>query len=354
MYYWITLPVSILFVANAFIHLFYGVKLNSKYPREHNFYDTIVLFSLWIAAGIMYPLYFTADIPVLEMYLYLSTFSICIIAPLVLLLILYYQKGKIKKDRTIKERRNLSDFLTSYDHKNNNDHHSYKTDVTRKALHLFPAGMIIFLWVYSVYIWGNIWRQDLAWGISGEYYGRLLIFTIGYSGILAFAVLDYVRLSIHVYKKGIYHLLPDKVISLLGKTIKRQEVYEFTKPTAMVLTLAVLFIFPFPVFCAASLIATLGDAAASIVGKRFGKTKVSKKSKKTIIGCIAGFLASFGVCFLSFWIFGEGLTLIKICLMSLSGALIFLLVDALDPCIDDNMLNPIFCAIIMLIAYLCL
>ncbi|MFX1238699.1 MAG: diacylglycerol/polyprenol kinase family protein [Promethearchaeota archaeon] len=347
-----TLPVSVLFIVNGVVHLFYGKKLNEKFEKEHNFYDTIVLLLLWIGAGIVYPFYFTVDKASIELYLCLGTLTICMLAPFIIFAILYYQKRKIKKNPAIRERRTIEEFIKSYDEENNNEEHSYKTDITRKALHLFPAALIIFIWVYSVNLWGNLWRQDLVWGISGEYYGKLLILTIGYSGILIFAALDYVRLSTHIFNRNLYHLIPDRVIKLLGKSIKRKEIYEFTKPVALVLTLAIIFFLPFPVFCAAALIATLGDAAASLFGKRFGRVRLSKKSQKTLEGCIAGFLTSFGLSVLSFLVFGDVMTHEKILIVSFIGAIVFLVIDITNPRIDDNILNPLLCSLVMLMLYL--
>jgi dolichol kinase len=148
-----------------------------------------------------------------------------------------------------------------------------------------------------------------------------------------------------------YHLLPDNVSDLLGKAIKRSELFGFTKPAALVLAFATVFFAPFPVFCAAALIATIGDAAASICGLGLGRVHFPKGSPKTIIGYVAGTVASFGVCLVSFLIFAPGLLPSKTVIISLSGALVFLVIDLLNLDLDDNMLNPIISAIVMSLLY---
>ncbi|HEY0088676.1 MAG TPA: hypothetical protein VGB37_07520, partial [Candidatus Lokiarchaeia archaeon] len=224
-------------------------------------------------------------------------------------------------------------------------------DIYRKLLHLVPAAVIIALWVFSIYIWEGIWHADTIWGISGVNFGKFLIITAGFSGILLFAALDYIRLSYVFEKHNIFHLLPDNVLNLLGKSLKEKELYEFTKPAAMVLAFVPIFFFPFGIFAAAALIATLGDSAASLVGIKFGTRHFPKNSEKTIIGYVAGFLGSFGISILSLWIFENDLVLMKLMLISLGGATTFFIIDFLNLRIDDDILNPLCCGIVMFLLY---
>ena len=352
----IILPVVILFIANGFGQLFYAIKLKKKYPEEHNFNNSILIFFLWILAGILYPFFYSTDNANIRWFQTLSTFFICFFTPIILFLILYYQyKFVIKKNPDIKEKRNIEVYIKDFDNfkKNIKDIRAYdlNSDLHRKALHLVPAGIIIFLWVFAIHIWAGIWKADQIWSISGEDFGRFLILTVGFSGVLVFAALDYVRLSYIFENRNLYHFLPDNVSNLLTKTIKQKEIYEFTKPAVLVLAFVPVFFFPFGIFAASALIATLGDGAASIFGMRLGKRNFPKKSKKTVIGYIAGFLASFGVSIIALWIFESDLRLMKIIVLSFGGAIMFLIIDLLSLKVDDNILNPIFCAIIMGILY---
>ncbi len=353
----ISLPVTILFIVVGCGLFYYAIKLRKRFPEQHNFINSILTFILWILAGLVYPILFWTDNMNFELFQVLSTFFICIFTPGLIFFILYYQfQFVVKKNPGIEARRNIENFLNSFDkqegERNRLGSHTLKTDIHRKALHLFPAGLIIFLWIFAVNIWDGLWNANDLWGISGEEFGRFLILTAGYSGILVFAGLDYVRLSFIFENRNLYHLLPDKVSNILGRTMKRNEIYEYTRPAVIALSFTPILFLPFGVFCAATLIATIGDGAASIFGLKFGKKKTPKSSKKTIIGYIAGFIASFGVSIFALWLFEPKILLIKKIIISISGALMFFLIDIINLKVDDNILNPIFCGLLMWIVYI--
>jgi len=352
-----TLPISIFFILNGFAQLFYAVKLRKKFSQNHNFQNSILVFFLWILAGILYPFFYLRDNFHIRWFQALSMQIICIYAPLLILAILFYQyQFVLKKNQELKLERTIKDFqqkmILLYNEKSDNKNYPLITDLHRKAFHLIPAVVIIFLWFFAVYLWDGIWNADLFWGITGEEYGTFLILTVGYTGIIIFAALDYIRLSYIFENRSIYHLMPKSVSNLLVKTLKPNEIYEFTKPVALVLSFVPAFFLPISVFSAAALISTLGDAAASIFGICFGKRTFPKSSKKTIIGYIAGFFSSFACSLLTLWIFEPLLPLIKIIIMAISGAIIFLIIDLMSLKVDDNILNPIFCGLAMYLLYL--
>ncbi|MFX0104781.1 MAG: hypothetical protein ACFE75_04770 [Candidatus Hodarchaeota archaeon] len=347
----LTIPVTIFYIGNGFAHLYYALKLKRKFP-EHNFTNSFLIFILWIVAGMVYPIFFIRDTSQVRWFEGLALQIICIYAPLLVFFILYYQYQFVLKKKTyLRNDRTIDKFLEQFslmDIKNlNNRKHALKTDFHRKAFHLLPAIIIIFLWFFAVYIWDAMWDADQFWGISGTEYGIFLILTVGYTGIIIFAALDYIRLS-HIFNKAsIYHLLPTCISNILGKTLKKNEIYEFTRPVALVLSLVPTLFLSFGVFASAALIATLGDGAASVFGLRFGKIHYPKSSKKTLVGYIAGFIASFGISILMLWIFESTLDFSKIIIMASSGAMVFFIIDFLNLKIDDNILNPIFCGLIM-------
>ena len=352
----LTLSVTIFYIGNGFIHLYYALKLRKKYP-DHNFINSLLIFILWIVAGIVYPLFFIRDTSQVRWFEGLALQIICIYAPLLIFFILYYQYQFVLKKKThLRDNRTIEKFIdhfTLMDIKNlNNRKDALRTDFHRKAFHLLPAVIIIFLWLFAVYIWDAMWDADQFWGISGTEYGIFLILVVGYTGIIIFAALDYIRLS-HIFNKSsIYHLLPTCISNTLGKTLKKNEIYEFTRPVALVLSLIPTLFLPFGVFTAVALIATLGDGAASIFGLRFGRIHIPKSSNKTLIGYISGFLVSFGISFIVLWLFEQhSLHLSKIIIIGFIGALAFLIIDILNLKIDDNILNPILCASIMGLLY---
>ena len=356
-YNFINLPITIFFIANGFGQLYYALKLRKKFPEDHNLLNSFIVFILWILAGILYPLFYIRDNYNIRWFQSLSVQIICIYAPLLVFFILFYQYQIIlKKDPMLKMRRTIENFKSEFELVNNQNKNSKKahfsTDLHRKSFHLIPAIVIILLWFFAVEVWDNLWNADLFWGITGEEYAIFLILTVGYTGIIIFAALDYVRLSYIFENRTIYHLMPKNVSNLLIKTLKPIEIYEFTKPVALIVSLVPIFFFlPFGIFAAVALIASIGDGAASIFGIRFGRIHFPKNSEKTVIGYIAGFLCSLGIGYIILGVFESSLYPLELLLVSFSGAIVFLIIDLLSPKIDDNILNPIFCALAIFLVY---
>jgi dolichol kinase len=190
--------------------------------------------------------------------------------------------------------------------------------------------------------------------ITPQDFGVFLGITAGYAGIWVFAMLDYIRLSC-IYDRGnVFWILPDNVLDLLGKAIKRKEFYEFIGPTVLVISFIPVFIFArisFGIFAAAMLIATIGDGFASLFGIKFGKHNFPKGSHKTVEGYVAGFLGSFGIALVALLAFESQIFFLKLVIIALGGACVFLVIDLLDLKVDDNILNPIFCGYFMALLF---
>ncbi len=355
----ITLPITILFIVMGLSQLYYAVKLKRRFPEEHNFYNSFIVVLLWIVSGIMYPFFFLEDNEQVRFHQSFSMSIICVYSLLLIFSILIYQHRVVLKDRPyIKQNRTHAKFFEKYELTNikhdNNKSYSLRTDFHRKLFHLIPAGIIIILWNFVVHIWEGVWHADQVWGITRHDFSMFLFLTIGYTGVILFAALDFVRLSYIFENRNIYHLLPDCLSNLLIKALKRNEIYEFTKTVILVLSMVPLLFLPFGIFAAAALITSIGDGFASLVGVGFGRYHFPKNSNKTIIGYIAGFLASFVVSLFALFSFEPNLLPFKVIVMALSGAIVFLIIDLLSLKIDDNILNPIFCGIAMTIFYIIL
>ena len=353
-----TFLIMVLFIGNGIGQLYYAVNLKKRFPENHNLINSIIVFVLWIFAGMVYPFFYSRNTEYVRWFQSLSMQIICVYATLLIFSILLYQYTIIKDNKDIKEQRNIEIFKQKmqdlYNEKSNRKNYPLITDIHRKSFHLIPVIVIIGLWFFAIHIWDNMWNADLFWGISGEEYAVFLILTVGYAGIIIFAALDFVRLSYIFESKNIYHLMPKTVSNVLVKTLKPNEIYEFTKPVALVLSFVPIFFFPISVFSASALISTLGDGAASIFGIRFGKKNFPKGSKKTLIGYFSGFIVSLISSFIVFIIFEPFMKIIKICILSIIGAITYLVIDVSNPKIDDNILNPILCAVGMYFFYIIL
>ncbi|MFW9825582.1 MAG: hypothetical protein ACFFE4_21750, partial [Candidatus Thorarchaeota archaeon] len=162
----ISLPVTILFIICGSGLFYYAIILNQKFPLDHNFTNSILTFILWITAGVIYPLFFSTYNPNIIFFQILSTFFICFFTPGLIFLILFYQNQiVIKKHPDIREKRNFESFLRNSDQGSDTRQQKLRTDVHRKILHLVPAGIVILLWVFAVYIWDYLWNANVVWGI---------------------------------------------------------------------------------------------------------------------------------------------------------------------------------------------
>jgi len=353
------LSVVLLTFANGFIHFYFAVKIKHKYPNESNFLNSIVISLLWFVAGVLYPFFFPIDDQFRRFYYALGAEIICIYSYAVVLFIFVVQYiFRVWRHPEVKEQRTIENFLKKFNERNekkkldlNEKSHSISTDINRKLFHLIPPGVIIILWEFAIYFWADVFKQDVIWGITKEEYGVWLIMTIGFTAVMVFGVLDYIRLSFMFEKHSVYHLMPKNLTGIFLKTLKRDEIYELSATAALTLAFVPIFFFPISVFAAAALIASIGDGAASLIGIRFGKRHFPKKSKKTIIGYIAGFLGSLITALIIYCIFEPSMAFLKILILSFSGALVFLIVDLLNLKINDNILNPIFCGLVMGLLY---
>lgn len=134
------------------------------------------------------------------------------------------------------------------------------------------------------------------------------------------------------------------------KVIRLKELYAcgpqiyLTLSCTFVFLFAVLGIISVPVVIAGILIAAFGDAAAAIIGRKFGKhqfnTFFERNGKKSYEGLIAGFSVSYITAFI---FVGP--------IVAFFGAIVFSIIDYLNFRIADNVLNPILCTLAMIIPY---
>ncbi|MHA2430582.1 MAG: hypothetical protein ACXACC_06045 [Promethearchaeota archaeon] len=152
-----TLSITILFIVNAFAQLYYAIKLRKKFKEKHNIINSVLVFLLWILAGILYPFFYIRDNAHTRWFQSLSMQIICIYAPLLILVILFYQRRFIiKNNKELKRERTIENFLEKMDSvykgKSKNKNYPLITDLHRKAFHLIPVVVIIFLWLFAFFV----------------------------------------------------------------------------------------------------------------------------------------------------------------------------------------------------------
>jgi dolichol kinase len=128
------------------------------------------------------------------------------------------------------------------------------------------------------------------------------------------------------------------ISSITLKAATLSERYEFTS-TPIYLALGVilsLLLFPAPINYASVAIVFLGDSAASIFGKLFGKTAFPLNKGKSL----EGFLAGFALAFLSATIFLRPI-------QAFVGAVIGMFVESLPLPVNDNLSTPLATGVVL-------
>jgi dolichol kinase len=142
--------------------------------------------------------------------------------------------------------------------------------------------------------------------------------------------IDLMRLSDHRLRRFF--------LQLFRPLIRRHEEEHLLGSTHyMIAALLSVVVFDHEIAIAALLFLVLGDAAAAIVGKRFGQPLFWGKSPQGSIAC-------FVVCL------GLGLLLLRSPELAVIGALTATVAEAMPSPLDDNMRVPIFSGVAMQIA----
>ena len=195
-----------------------------------------------------------------------------------------------------------------------------KRELGRKALHLLS---ISFLVIYII--------------VSTTFSHKIALFILAF--ILTILIeLEYVRVELG-FK------IP--ILSKLWEKFKREKEKHSLGGEVFFLigSILVLAIFDLRIAAAAILMTTFGDMAAALIGKRFGRTWITKRL--ALEGILAELIVNFIVGFLiirtSLWwlrnnqIFGEAIWPVII-IMALTATLVESVVTKLD----DNLLIPLF------------
>ncbi|MHA1266511.1 MAG: hypothetical protein ACTSRS_14850 [Candidatus Helarchaeota archaeon] len=213
------------------------------------------------------------------------------------------------------------------------------TNIHLHFIDIFPSEKFVNFIPYSAFPYQNY----TPWG--GQ------IFTIFAFTVIFFFMLfsEFIRL---------YHPKYD-ILKTMARTWRKKEQGTFGPQVYTMLggLVPALFFTP-PIAAVAIIIGAIGDASATIIGVTKGKHRIRATSKKTWEGCIAGFLGSF-ICGFVIYLAIINLageygalyqgTILGGAILAFGGALTFLIVDFLDPPINDNLLNPICAAIVMLL-----
>lgn len=232
--------------------------------------------------------------------------------------------------------RNYDEFLVmlneKYSEKKSDD---IKKDLSRKLLHLIMFALILGLdWLCNSYE-----SELMDYGLTPIALRNFLYISLAMFFVFMFTLADYIRITHFQY-------LPDWARKWYSKSLEtRSESYTFISSVPFLLTTLLFINAPNQVLFGASVVSCLADAAASVVGKNFGKHKMTNFGRyphKSFEGLIVGTLISFFGVIAIFKVYPlPGVNDLIIILCGALSALAFQYVDAFSQKLCDNILNTL-------------
>lgn len=352
MYYLISLPITIAFYIYGVIILHHAFQIQNAMDQEtldfikpSTFINELLMAGLFFSSGTLHPFIF------LNLGLNNNAINVLYVISTILILggsTMWYTWGtslyfKCKKDPE-RLKKMLEEEAALLEKNKNVDRLPMSADLARKFLHVIPGMVIILAQVLTFWIrdWG--WldgtafnREAIAMGIE-VVVGYLFVFMIQYADI------------IRLYS---YQQLPNWAKRWFFSSIGKDEMKTFVSSCPLVLTLTPFLLTPLPIFICVAFVASLADAAAGLIGRKYGKHKFPKGSSKTIEGYVAGMACTFVFVILFSYLFNFGTysSFIEILISAIVATAIFLLVDVFSKDLSDNILNPILTGAGLLLLY---
>lgn len=328
------LPTTIILITYSILTLIYTLKNRDFKKRNHIFTNEILIATLFLVAGVLFPFLYQFHSPDLSRsslnYMWLFTSAIIIIEMGIWALILLYNGIISIRNPKIMAERDYKKYCEEFD-KNWVD--DLRNEFGRKILHLFTSFVIFFFWTLGLIMDDNGTLR--RWGLDNYSFSYWLIITVGFGFVVMFQIGDLARLNK-------FYLLP-KWSKRWYKSMRQEEQCTFIASTPLVLSFVPFLFVPFPIFGAVALITTGADAVACIIGKKYGKRSLRKNSNKTIEGFIAGGFSTFMIVIIIVSLYHQWMpvSILKMFMMALVATSLFLLIDRFARNISDNILNPL-------------
>ncbi len=332
MYY---LPTSLIMISLSVAIFYFTIKNRQEKREKHNFINEMLVGFLFLLSGLIFPFLFQShseNLPQSSLdFLWLTTSIILFIETLVWSSLLGWNSIKSKRHPEYKESRNYDEFCEKF---RSEWKYNFKKDVERKFLHLLPVVVIFVFWTLGMILEGV--GVLALWGLDTYSFALWLIVTVGFGFCVMFVFADLARLNA-------FHVIPEWAIKWYCKSMTDKELDTYISSAPLVLSFVPFIFAPFPLFAAVALITAVADAAASLVGKRYGKHRFNENSKKTIEGYIAGTSMTFLIVIIVTGIYHPWMAVNIGVVMAMASiaAILFFLIDALAENITDNILNPL-------------
>ncbi len=219
------------------------------------------------------------------------------------------------------------------------EEYSTARDIRRKLYHALIPIIIILCYSIGLSFAGT-------YGLTGDQFGRFLIFNIGFALVNLFTLGDLFRL----YN---FKFLPGWAVHLFTSAMKKKELNSYSSPPGTIVAIAIFFVLPFPIFASIAMLIGVSDSLASLVGKNFGKRYLRVDSDKKLEGTIAGAGSGIILTLILCFVFAPAWAWYVNILLALTAGGVFAFFDYLDlSAVNDNYSVPLVSGILMwLIAY---
>jgi len=223
-----------------------------------------------------------------------------------------------------------------------------RRDNSRKILHCVIS--VAPLVVYAICLNADAYFKSMGimqeFGVTGIVAGRGV-------NLLIYWGFSYMATMEDLARLNAFHLIPGWGRRWLRTSIEAKEHRTFTAAVPFLIGHVPLLLAPLPAFFSTSFVASIGDAAGSVFGKRFGKHKLPGGRKKSWEGLVAGMLVSF-IAVLVVNLSFEPASVIQAIIMAAAIAGIAGLFDATVTRVDDNYMNTFVLGAIAWVLYLLL
>jgi len=180
------------------------------------------------------------------------------------------------------------------------------------------------------FLWGNFSKYPFG---LGDFQAVIQITMFALIGSLVFAIVSDIIRIVWGPEYSIFNFLTKSMLRNKEKNAAGPQIYIITGFIFSYMLYMAKIIPDIRIFFAGILIACLSDASAALIGRRYGKHKITLRNNdvKSIEGFIAGVVVAYAI---GFVFIGP--------IYAIMGALIFFLTDYLPSLTADNILNPIF------------
>ncbi|NVM16139.1 MAG: phosphatidate cytidylyltransferase [Candidatus Lokiarchaeota archaeon] len=224
----------------------------------------------------------------------------------------------------------------------------FRMEIIRKSFHL--SGFLLLVAYYGVaslvndgiivmihqiepsynFLWGDLSTypftlEDLRAGVEITMFALI--------AALAFAIISDIIRIVWGPEYSVFNFLTKSMLRNKEKNAAGPQIYIITGFIFSYMLYMTEIIPDIRVYFAGILIACLSDASAALIGRRFGKHKITLRNND--VKSIEGFIAGVAVAYII------GLVLVGP-IYAIMGAIVFFLTDYLPSLTADNILNPIF------------